>query len=194
MRAQKLLSYILAVGTLAILSTMVEAQRVSPELLIKGRSVTSTERAPAPPAATKADSDVAVTDKKIMIGSWLETITFTGNKMPPLKSLNTYTGDGAVIVADQGAVGPEVAFSAGHGSWSHAGGRSFDWTTVELIYSTEDGSLIGYLKVSGRYTVDETGNAYTGPFLASILDPDGNVLDTVGGNNVGHRVQVEPMP
>jgi hypothetical protein len=81
--------------------------------------------------------------------------------MPPLKSLSSFTADGCLVVADQGGVSLGTAFSAGHGSWSHAGGRSFDWTSVELLYSAADGSLIGYLKVSGRYTVNETGNAYT---------------------------------
>ena len=194
MKAKTLVTYILAAGILFALSTVISAQRISREVLIKSPTSPSAERKTELISPTRSENIfLGSTNNKIIGGSWLETVTFNG-PMPPLKSLVTFNADGTVLVADQGAVGSATAFSAGHGSWSHAGGRSFNWTTVELLYATADGSLIGYLKVSGRYTVDETGNAYTGQFLATILDPDGNVLFTGDGTNAGNRIQVELLP
>jgi len=177
---------------------VINAQRISREALTKGTIVSRTETKTSAIVPSKTDTEqnlvIGATDKKIMVGSWIETVTFSGDVMPPLKSMSSFTADGCLVVADQGAVGAGVAFSPGHGSWSHAGGRSFDWTSVELLYSTIDGTLIGYLKVSGRYTVNESGNAYTGQFLATVSDADGNVLLTVDGTNAGNRIQVEPLP
>ena len=193
MRAKNFVTF-LAVALLMVVGTVANAQRINREVLTKSTTIPSAERKTEPITPIRSENIIlGATNNKIIAGSWLETVTFNG-PMPPLKSLVTFNADGSVLVADQGAVGSATAFSAGHGSWSHAGGRSFDWTTVELLYATADGSLIGYLKVSGRYTVNETGNAYTGQFLATISDPDGNVLFTGDGTNAGNRIQVEPIP
>src|SRR5262245_2131620 len=42
--------------------------------------------------------------KKVIVGSWVETVTFDGGFMPPLKSLVTFSADGTLTVADQGNV------------------------------------------------------------------------------------------
>ena len=132
--------------------------------------------------------------KKVIVGSWVETVTFSGGVMPPLKSLVTFSADGTLTVADQGNVnlGAGQLFSAGHGSWVAQGDRTFSWTTIELI-SDLNGNLIGTLKVRGTYTVDESGNSYTGVFQAEVKDTSDNVLFSAGGTNAGVRIQVEPL-
>jgi len=193
MRVNKTLSSLLAVGMLLLLGTMVDAQRASREALTKSPSASSADlKSPIFTSKPERESS-GVTDKKAIIGSWLETVTFP-EPQPPIKSLSTFSADGSLIVGDQGAVTGETAFTPGHGAWVHEYGRTFSWTSVEIIYSHADGSLIGYLKVSGRYTVDGTGNAYTGNFHADILDPDGNVLFSVEGTNAGTRIPVELLP
>ena len=134
--------------------------------------------------------------KKAVVGSWIETVTFNGGFMPPLKSLVTFAADGTITVADQGNVniGATQLFSAGHGSWVATGDRTFNWTVVELI-SDLNGSLVGTLKVRGTYTVDATGNAYTGVFYAEVKDLSDNlVFPPVDGTNAGQRIQVEAIP
>jgi hypothetical protein len=196
MRMNKVTFSVLGIAILAVMGCSVNAQVASRGTMIKAMvesKASSSSKIPA--GLINPHSDViGVSDKNIMVGSWLETITFSGpDPMPPVKSLSTYTSDGSLLVSDQGAVAGGTAFSGGHGSWAHVRGRTFDWTSVEIIYSTEDGSLIGYLKVKGRYTVDDTGNAYTGAFFATVSDGDGNVLFTAEGTNVGGRIPVEPF-
>lgn len=199
MKVNKLTYVLLAMGLLTTFGILAHAQRVDRQLLIDRRVETTVQSKSASSSIEKPDVETkrlqaeVPTDKKAIIGSWIETVTFSGSDpMPPLRSLVTFAADGNVLVADQGAVGPASAFSAGHGTWVHSGGRSFEWTTVELIYSTTDGELIGYLKVSGRYSVNESGNSYAGEFHATVSAPDGTVLFTAQGTNAGTRILVEP--
>ena len=133
--------------------------------------------------------------RKVIVGSWIETVTFSGaGAPPPFKSLVTFGGDGAVLVADQGNVNTAAGtvFSAGHGRWVALGNRTFTWTIMELM-SDLNGNLLGTLKVRGTYTVDESGNAYNGSFQADLTDIFDNVF-SFEGTNEGHRIQVEPLP
>jgi len=133
--------------------------------------------------------------KKSLVGSWIETVTFDGGFMPPLKSLVNFSADGTVTVADQGNVNLAAGqlFSAGTGAWVAQGERTFSWTVVELI-SDLNGNLMGTLKVRGTYTVDASGNSYSGVFLAEVKDTSDNVLFSIGGTNAGQRIVVEPLP
>jgi len=134
-------------------------------------------------------------NRKAIVGSWIETVTFSGaGAPPPFKSLVTFGGDGAVLVADQGNVNTAAGtvFSAGHGRWVALANRSFTWTIMELM-SDLNGNLLGTLKVRGTYTVDESGNAYSGSFHADLTDIFDNVF-SFEGTNEGHRIQVETLP
>jgi hypothetical protein len=199
MNTRKMVLGLMALGMMAISAFAVQAQRISPADVISIKSgIISVRSVPAPSRSIVADTtrsqpDV-ITDRKAIIGSWLETITFTGNVMPPTKSINTFNADGLLTVADQGAVTAATVFSPGHGAWSHISGRTFGWTILEMIYDPATGGLIGYLKVSGEYTTNAATNAYTGHFLATIMDPDNNVLATIDGTNEGTRIGVEPLP
>ena len=192
----------LVVVLLSLFAAMsVEAQRLSWETVVKSKFGSGTQLRTGPVTTRKADvkaepvqeNSLSLTDKKVIVGSWLETVTFP-DPAPPLKSLVTFSEDGNMLVADQGAVTAEVVFSAGHGSWIHQRGRIFAWSQVEIIYDATDGSLVGYLKVNGVYTVDETGNGYTGEFHAAVAAPDGTILFSVDGTNSGNRIPVEVAP
>ena len=190
MKTNKVICGLLAIAMLVVAGVSANAQYVSGDALKKALSGSKSNPTSKVELIKPQADQLGVTDKNIIVGSWIETINFNG-PMPALKSMSSFTSDGCLVVGDQGAVSEGSAFSPGHGSWSHVRGRTFDWTSLELIYATADGTLIGYLKVKGRYTVDDTGNGYTGQFFATVTDADGNVLFTVDGNNVGTRIPVE---
>jgi hypothetical protein len=133
-------------------------------------------------------------NKKALVGSWLETVTFPPESgRPPLKSLGSFHADGTMECSDQGSVStapPPSVFTSCHGAWTHLEDRRFAYTALELI-SDLSGNLVGYLKVRGIYTVAESGNEYTGVSFAEIRDTGGNVLFSVEVTNVGTRIQVE---
>ena len=137
--------------------------------------------------------NAGATDKKVLVGSWLETVTFPPESgRPPLKSLGTFHDGGTMVCSDQGAVTtePPSVFSSCHGVWSHVEQRMFAYTSRGLI-SDLNGNLVGYLKVRGVYTVSVSGEEYTGNSFAEIVDTDGNVLFSVSVTNAGQRINLE---
>lgn len=202
---------LIATGMMLTSTTAVNAQWVDREDLMRitkageGTQVTKSPassnessaalvQAETAPAVREADQG-GPPKKKAIVGSWLETVTFSGGARPPLKSINTFIEDGNLVVADQGNVTtePPAVFSAGHGAWVHLGGRTFAWTVLELI-SDLNGNLFGTLKVRGQYTVNKSGNSYSGQFKAEITDTAGNLIFSIEGTNEGQRIQVEPLP
>lgn len=203
MNKSKLTASLMAAAMIVMSGIGVEAQRLRHEDLFRIKSAQSTQVRTAPLSSPTKDADSAElqnnnsgeTNKKAIVGSWLETVTFAGpNPMPPQESLSTFTEDGGLVVADQGSVTADVAFTPGHGAWKHLRSRTFAWTILEIIYDPVDGALIGYLKVKGRYILNQSENAYSGQFHAEISDPSGNVLFTVDGTNAGSRISVEALP
>ena len=144
--------------------------------------------------ASAQDGNAGATNKKALVGSWLETVTFPPESgRPPLKSLGSFHDDQTMVCSDQGAVTttePPSVFTSCHGAWTHLEERKFAYTSFELI-SDLVGNLVGYLKVRGIYTVSQSGNEYTGTSLAQILDTDGTVVFSVEVTNAGQRILVE---
>ena len=136
---------------------------------------------------------VPVPQKKALIGSWVETVTFPPEAgRPPLKSLVTFHADETMVCSDQGSITlePPTVFTACHGVWKHLQGHTFGYNQVELI-SDLSGNLLGSLKVRGVYTVSDTGNEYAGTSFAEVLDADGNVLFSAEVTNAGERIQFD---
>jgi hypothetical protein len=143
--------------------------------------------------ASAQGGGAGATDKKALVGSWLETVTFppqTGR--PPLKSLGTYHADGTMTCSDQGGVttDPASVVTSCHGAWTHLEERTFAYTSLALI-SDLNGNLVAYLKVRGIYAVSASGNEYQGTSFAQVLAPNGNVLFSVDVTNAGQRIQIE---
>ena len=210
MITKRILWALIAAGMMIISTTAVNAQRVNREDLMRiSRGGDGTQVTTSP--ATSNESSAAMVEaaaaslaqeadqgeppkKQAIVGSWVETVTFSGGARPPLKALCTMTADGGFVCADQGNVttDPPTVFSPAHGAWVHLGGRTFAWTVLELI-SDLSGNLLATLKVRGQYIVNESGNSYTGQFKADIADTAGNLLFSVEGTNAGQRIQVEPL-
>jgi hypothetical protein len=143
--------------------------------------------------ATTAENDNGTPNKKSLVGSWVETVTFPPESgRPPLKSLVSFHDDGTMVCSDQGAVtlDPPSLFTSCHGVWTRLEQRTFAYTSIELI-SDLSGNLLGSLKVRGTYTISQSGNKYSGISFAEVLDTDGNVLFSVDVVNAGQRIQID---
>jgi hypothetical protein len=146
-------------------------------------------------ASAEPQPAAASANRKALIGSWVETVTFPPEAgRPPLKSLMTVNAEGTMVCSDQGSVTttgdqPGV-FSSCHGVWTHLDKRSFAYTSFELI-SDLGGNLMGHLKVRGVYSVSASGNTYTGRSIAQIVGTDGTVLYEVEVTNAGRRIKIE---
>jgi hypothetical protein len=144
-------------------------------------------------ASTATAQSTGTAEKKALVGSWVDTVTFPAETgRPPLKSLVTYHGDETLAYSDQGnvTIEPPTVFSSGNGVWTHLKKRTFAYTALGLI-SDLSGNLIGSLKTRGVYTMSASGNEYSGTTFAEVLDADGNVLFSVEVTNSGQRIRRE---
>ena len=143
--------------------------------------------------ASAQGGNAEATNKKALVGSWLETVTFPPESgRPPLKSLVSFHADETMVASDQGGVTTEPPFaqSSGHGVWTHLKQRTFAYS-VRYLFSDLSGNLQAYLRVRGVYTVSQSGNEYNGTSFAEVLDTDGNVLFSIEVTNAGERIQLE---
>ena len=132
------------------------------------------------PLASAQGGNEGATNKKALVGSWLETVTFPPESgRPPLKSLVSFHGDETMVASDQGGVTTDPPFvqSSGHGAWTQLNKRTFAYSVLYL-FSDLSGNLQAYLRVRGVYTVSQSGNEYNGASFAEVLDTDGNVRIT----------------
>ena len=130
-------------------------------------------------------------NKKVLVGSWVETVTFPPEfGRPPGKAVGTFHRDGTLVFNGSFTLEPPTAFSTFHGVWRHLEKSTFAYTGVHLMTDLSD-NLVGYVKVRGTYVLSPSGNEYTGTSVAEILDPGGNVLFSVGVTNTGTRIQLE---
>ena len=120
-------------------------------------------------------------NKKALVGSWLETVTFPPESWPSAAQVSRHLSRRRNHGLQRSRCrhpDPPTIFTSCHGAWTHLEKRTFAYTSLELI-SDLSGNLVGYLKVRGIYTVSPSGNEYTGTSFAEIVDPDGNVLFSV---------------
>ena len=127
-----------------------------------------------------------------LVGSWMVSVDRPG--LPPLKSLQSYTGSHNVIeIANGGATGRSPA----HGAWEKIGGQKYGSTVIFFRYDPVSGAYLGTLKIRHELEVAADGQSYTGVAIGELRDPGGNLLpgsnarkDTVSGE----RINVEPLP
>ena len=75
------------------------------------------------------------------------------------------------------------------GVWRHATGNSYAFRMKSFTFNAQN-VLTGWSIVAGELTVDETGNAFTGPATVQVYDPNGNLLTIVCADSVGTRFEL----
>jgi hypothetical protein len=171
-------------------ATVIATLALTTSIVIGGASTVVAQEAVTAGGATALQGD-GTPQKKTLVGSWVETVTFPPEfGRPPVKAVGTFHGDGTLVFNGSVTLEPPTAFSTFHGVWSHLEKRTFAYTGVHLITDLSD-NLVGYLKVRGTYVVSPSGNEYKGTSVAEVFDPAGNLLFSVGVTNAGTRIQLE---
>jgi hypothetical protein len=130
-------------------------------------------------------------DKKALVGSWVETVTF-----PPeaggssSKGVGSFHDDGIMIFSGNISGEPPTVFSSFNGVWTHLQKRTFAYSGLHLM-SDLSGNPMGFVKVRGVYTVSKSGNEYEGTSFAEVFNTDGNIVFSVEVTNTGQRIQLE---
>lgn len=128
-----------------------------------------------------------------LVGSWMVSVD-RGPSMPPLKSLQSYSGGGTVVeIANGGA----TVRSPAHGAWKRIGNRAYGSTTVFFRYDPASGAFIGTLKLRHELELAKDGQSFSGVAVGELRDANGNLLP--GSNTrkdlvTAVRIDVEPLP
>jgi hypothetical protein len=127
-----------------------------------------------------------------LVGSWMVSVDRPG--LPPLKSLQSYTGGHNVIeIANGGA----TVRSPSHGAWEKIGGRKYGSTVIFFRYDPVSGAYLGTLKIRHELEVAEDGQSFTGVAIGELRDANGNLLpgsNTRKDTVTAERINVEPLP
>jgi hypothetical protein len=107
-----------------------------------------------------------------LVGSWMLTVD-RGPSLPPLKSLQSYSGGGTVVeIANGGA----TVRSPSHGAWKRIGSRRYGSTAVFFRYDPVSGAFIGTLKLRHELTLAQDGQSFSGVAIGELRDANGNLL------------------
>ncbi len=129
-----------------------------------------------------------------IVGTWITVVTPTGDGAPPpFPQLLTFNEGGTAIFSAAGPPVPALG-NPGHGVWKKIGHRKYAATFVQLTFDgvTDPAplQLNGSLKLSLLITLG-AGHTITTVDEATIYDPDGNAIVTLGGTETGKRLKVD---
>jgi hypothetical protein len=141
--------------------------------------------------SASADRQAGANNANKLVGSWITTVN-RGPSLPPVKSLQTYTGaHGSVEVSNLGALrGPS------HGAWKRIGPRQYSVTMVFFRYNPSTGAYIGTTKLRRTLQLARDGQTFTGVSVPEFRDSDGNLepgSNTRRDAETGERINVEPI-
>ena len=128
------------------------------------------------------------------VGAW--RLTFD-TPMGPSPSLLTVMADGTVLFSGlpvKPAAGdvPVTFVSPGHGAWRQTGPTTAETTWVGFV-SDGQGTFLAAATDSVEATLAADGGSWSGPYSASVADPDGNALFVGGGTVRATRITVQPL-
>jgi len=131
-----------------------------------------------------------------IVGAWFVTTLLDGQ--PPSPNMTSFYADGTVLTSNRpvfpqapGAAAPE-ARSAGHGAWVANDDGTVDFTFLVLTADV-NGTYLGQRSLRGHLTLDGSGDAWSGPFSATVTDASGTVISESVGQAEATRIKVMPM-
>jgi len=152
-----------------------------------------------PKPALRADGESSLGSDPI-IGSWHVTVSFDDGR-PDVLALYTFNRDRTFTMAGSwpGQFGP------GHGTWNNNADTtaSINLIFFRLLYTPTEtneatsalgATFNGTLKVQAKLTVSDDGQTFTGRYLLTSFDANGNVRNVTPGGFTATRIAVEPLP
>lgn len=135
------------------------------------------------------NSSVEAAKGKELVGTWLLTITPSGEDAPPpFVGFYSFFEDGNVLFSSAGPPIPALG-NPGHGVWAKLSKNTFGVTFMQNTYD-ETLQTNGTLKVSAIVTINGEDELTTVDTV-KIFDTEGNEIVTLEGATRGVRMRVE---
>ena len=129
-------------------------------------------------------------------GSWQGVVTNVGGGPPPFRVLMNFTADGGFTGSGDGDASASPSGSPQYGVWERVGDRASRTyaVTFRQIFYNPDSSSAGSARMQQTVILNESGDAWHGPFVVRIYAPDGTLVFTGTGTAAATRIQSEPLP
>ena len=123
-----------------------------------------------------------------LTGTWVTSVTLTNP--PPgvdatFQALDTFVGGGGILVSSSQS--RPAQRSLAHGTCTHTGGPQYACTFLWFRFDPT-GAFLGLQRVRRTMTVSHDGNSFQSADTVEVLAPDGTVVATIQGTEVGRRL------
>ena len=88
-----------------------------------------------------------------------------------------------------GTTTPPALRTAGQGVWEHVSDNTYAFRLKAFSFNAQN-VFTGWSIIEGELTVDQSGNANSGPATVGIYDPNGVLLQTLCAETVGTRFEL----
>ena len=88
-----------------------------------------------------------------------------------------------------GTTTPPALRTPGQGVWSHTADNTYAFRLKAFSFNAQN-VFTGWSIIAGELTVDQSGNANSGPATVEIYDPNGALLQTLCAETVGTRFEL----
>jgi len=121
-------------------------------------------------------------------GTFVVTVNFEGTSF---KVLENFTHDGrSTVLLPFGPPCCNDTRVGGLGEWIRTGPREF---AVTVFFFDAQDTTVPLQRSRLRLTLDQSGDAFSGPFRYEVIDNDGNVLFSDDGSFTGKRLNIVPL-
>lgn len=125
-----------------------------------------------------------------LAGTWSVTVNRPA-PLPPLNSLQVFTGDGSVIEMANEA---QALRTTAYGSWERVDGRMYAATMVFFRFDPATGAHAATQKIDRSIRLSQDGQTFTHIGRASVYDPAGNLVTSFPVAASGRRMPVDRIP
>jgi hypothetical protein len=123
-------------------------------------------------------------------GTWSMQITLndcSGHVIRSFPTLIVFIAGGALTEAS-GGTAPALQ-TGGKGVWSHTTGNTYAFRFKDFTFNAQN-VFTGWVIITGETSVDETGNANSGPATVEVYNPNGQLVASLCADAVGTRFEL----
>jgi hypothetical protein len=122
-------------------------------------------------------------------GVWEQQTSVTdcaGHVIRSFRVMLTFHQGGTMM---DGPSTPPALRTPAQGVWSHTADGNYAFRMKTFTFDAQN-VFTGWTIIAGELTVDQTGNANSGPATVEVYDPNGNLLASLCAETVGTRFEL----
>lgn len=165
-------------------------QHMDRRMILKRASVLGGATVAALAAAPRVLADDDQTSGSLA-GAWVGS-TNAGPGFPPFKALYTFAPGGGLVTSTSIDLSPRSLSTPGYGAWARIAPGTFGLTFDAFIFD-QQGNPAGTVVARSTVTLNQAGDAFSGPFKFDVIAPNGSTIFSGGGTHEATRIHVRPL-